>query len=300
MEVLQVPAGADPRDPGQGGALGGRQGAVAFAQGALDQPGGLRAHALGQPRAHRPRRPGQHPVDVRLTADHRVEQPAAPAGVTLQPPPQVLEVERLEQIVDDPVPDRAAHRVRLPGGADDHHVAVVPGGPQPGDDVETEQIGQVQVEQHQIGTEFVHGGDRLLTGPRDAHDPEHVEAFDVGTVHPGHPEVVVDHEHTDRVDGRGPPVPRAAHRFRPFRHRAGEVTAAARAAAVPSGGRDAAPRGRRNRPSWPPPAAGERDVHHRHTRADAMTTTSIGSASATVRRRAGTMWPASPSPRGLT
>src|SRR5690606_8006543 len=105
------------------------------------------------------------------------------------------------QVVDHTEADRAAHAVRLPGGTDHHHVARVPGGPQPGDDVQAEQIRQVQVQQHEVGAEFTDGGDRLLTGAGHTGHAEGLHPCDVGAVHPGHPEVVVDHEHVDRVVG---------------------------------------------------------------------------------------------------
>src|SRR5690606_39189823 len=102
VEVLQVPPGADPGDTGRLGALARREGAVGLPQGALDQPRRLHTHALGQLRRRRdgPRRTRQHPVHVGLPAHHGVPQPAPLDGVTLQPGPQVLEREGLQQVVD--------------------------------------------------------------------------------------------------------------------------------------------------------------------------------------------------------
>src|SRR5690606_31395877 len=115
----------------------------------------------------------------------------------------------------------------------------------------------------------------LLTAAGDTDDPEHVEAFDVRAVHPGHPEVVVDHQNPDGVGIHGPgqPSPRTAHRSH-------SVPAPSHHATTPPATSNKTPR---SRPSWPPPAAGKRDVHHRPTTADAMTTTSIGSARTTAR-----------------
>ncbi len=205
VEVLQVAAGADPGDAGQGGALAGGQGVLGGPQRPFDQLGRLHAHALGQRRDRRRRRRArQDAVHVGLAADDRLPQAPALDGVPLQAGLEVLELERLEEVVDDTVPHGAAHGVRLAGRADHHDVAVVPGGAQPGNDVEPEQVRQVQVEQDQVGPERVDGRDGLLAGAGDADDVEGLDALDEGAVHPGHHEVVVDHQNADRPGRAGP------------------------------------------------------------------------------------------------
>ena len=120
-------------------------------------------------------RPDEHPVDVVLAVHlGAVEEPAL-GGVPLQALLEVGEPEGLEQVVGDPEPDGRPHRVALLGGGDDDGVARVRQGAQVGEQVEPEPVGEVEVEQEEVGTQLGDGIRRLGARVGDADDLEPVD-----------------------------------------------------------------------------------------------------------------------------
>ena len=86
------------------------------------------------------------------------------------------------------------------------------GGPQPPADLEAAEVGQVDVEQHEVGLVLEDAPQRLGAAVGDARDDEAVDALDVALVDVGDAGVVVDDE---RADGhRARPRRRAASRPR--------------------------------------------------------------------------------------
>ena len=140
----------------------------------------------------------EDPVDVRLLSNVLGEvQALVGAAVVLQAFLQVRLRERLDQVMHNPAPQRTADRLHLSGGTDHQHVQFRRRLPQPGHEVQPVDIGQVDVQQHQVGLQaggFRHG---LGSGVRNPHDGESRRALDKAGVDFGHHEVVVDDQDID-------------------------------------------------------------------------------------------------------
>src|SRR3954451_15564494 len=197
VEVLQVAPGTDSGDAEQRRRL--RRGEVVrpvgkAAQGVLDELEGLRPEPLRQAlgRSCHP----EQPVHVGL-----VGVLAGDAGVgllvVLQTKAQVVIGERLHQVVDDAAAQRPANGVGLPRRGDHQHVHLRRGVPQAREQVETGDVREVYVEQHQVGLETLRLGERLRTVVRHAGHREARRSLDEAGVDPRHHEVVVDDQHLD-------------------------------------------------------------------------------------------------------
>ena len=92
----------------------------------------------------------------------------------LQPDAEVLVVERLDQVVDRSPGRRGPDRVGLARGGHHQHPDVVATAPQPPQHVDAGHVGQVHVEQHQVGSQ---PGDVVERGLAAAGDPDDDEAL---------------------------------------------------------------------------------------------------------------------------
>ena len=125
-----------------------------------------------------------------------------------EPLTQRVDLEGLDEVVEDAAAHGLAHRVEVAGGADDDDVELTEGWlAQPAQHVEAAHVGQVDVEQHEVGTSGAHRLEGCPAGVHDANDLEARLSGDDARVHLGHHEVVVDDEHPDhrrhreRVEG---------------------------------------------------------------------------------------------------
>jgi len=99
--------------------------------------------------------------------------------------------------VDDAAAQRPTNGVGLPRRGDHQHVDLGCRFPQPAEQVEAGDVGEVHVEQHQVGLESLRLGECLRTVVRHAGHREARRTLDEAGVNPRHHEVVVDDQHLD-------------------------------------------------------------------------------------------------------
>src|SRR6266568_482863 len=208
-QVRQVPLRGRAADPDQRGDRGRGQVVAGTPDGIADQRQGRRGVALRRNR--RQGRSAQQPeeaVDVLLVGLLQLGQPLAQVAVGHQPVPQPGERERLDEVVDRTELDGGADTGDVAGGGHGEHGGPVAGGlVEAAHDGQPVRVGEVQVEQHQVGRRVGGLPQRLRGGVCLPHDLEPVDARDVGGVDRGDPVVVVDDE---RGDHRAPTSTAAA------------------------------------------------------------------------------------------
>ena len=165
---------------------------------------GLVAEALGQCLAAAPQW-CEDGVDVLLGRCGDARERAVGLPERLQPGEQVVELERLDQVVRGAGGGCGAYGVRLARGGHHHHADVVPVAAEPAQHVDPADVGQVHVEEDEVRREARDLGEGGLTGCRHTQDPEALGPFDEARVDRGHHEVVVHHQHGELARGHDAP-----------------------------------------------------------------------------------------------
>ena len=198
--VLEVAARADPGNADQVGAFG-RRHFAGRAHRIQHQPAGLGAQPLGQHVGGRcGAGPAEQGVDQRLVGTAVGFQGIGARGERLQLRLQLVELERLDQIVRRAAVERAAT-------VSSSRAAVImmtptrsPVGSQPLQHLQAGHIGKVDVQQDQMRPQFARRRQRLGTAAGDADGSESVDPFDESAVDLGDHEIVVDDQ--DVTHGR--------------------------------------------------------------------------------------------------
>src|SRR4051794_14926248 len=197
-QVLEIATRRAARDAGRLGELHRREVALAPLQGLDDGLERRRGDALRQ--AVPPVRAQQREdvVDVVLVGLPQPLEAAVQRRVALEPLAQRVEEERLHEIVDDTAVDRRTQRCNvLRCGPRDHVDVRLPGFAQRAQHLEPTQVGQVDVEEKQIGAKPARELERTATAVRFADDLIARHPLDVRPVDGRGHRIVVDDERAD-------------------------------------------------------------------------------------------------------
>src|SRR5829696_1236195 len=197
LQVLEVAARSAAADAGALRNVRRRHLAGRLACGVDDEAKRWAGDTFGQPLRPVDPKEGKEMVDVALAGLAQPPHSLRQRGVPLEPLPEGLEDERLDEVVDDAALHRGPQRLHVLRSRDGDHVDGFVGLPKPPDHLEAAHVGQVDVEQEQVGPQAVDGAQGL--GPcvplPNRLEPRH--PLDVGTVDRGRHEVVVDDEGAD-------------------------------------------------------------------------------------------------------
>src|SRR6266536_1226241 len=194
-EVVEVPAGGDPAHPGRLGDRGRGQPRMGPDQGLDHEVEGGVGEALGQGLGARAAKGAEDAVDLALVGLAEPRHAGPGAGVRAQLLLEGGEPEGLDQVVDDPAPHGAAQALHVAGGGDrdhvDRRVVILP---EPAQHLQARHVGQVEVEQRQVGPQLENLLQGFAAAGSRAHHRETRHSRHVRLVQLGDPEVVLDHQ----------------------------------------------------------------------------------------------------------
>ncbi len=154
---------------------------------------------LGRPPPARAMSPGpEHPVDVVLAHLGELVELGPVHGILTQSLLERLDLERLHEVVEDPAAQGGSQGVEVARGADDDDVEVLAAPlAEPAQHLEPGHVGQVDVEQDEVGPGGLDRPQGIGARAGDAGDLEALLTGDDAGVQARHHEVVVDDQHRD-------------------------------------------------------------------------------------------------------